>query len=107
MELNGASQIKFNSSTKPYYQMIMKELLQQMADGNFKVEINHDIPNATSRIGLIQEVKVYGSNIGVAVLFTGMKWEIWFYDNEDVETKRFFLKNLSTYKPLVAEERRT
>lgn len=74
--------------------MTTKEILNQLAAANFSVECDHDITYATSRIGTIQELKFFGKNAGVGVLFPGMKWNTWFFDTEETDARRRYTRQL-------------
>lgn len=78
--------------------MTMQDLLNQLAQLNFKVETSKKIKDATSQIGVIQEIKFYGSkNISCSVHFPGTKWEVWFSNNEMNAGKySFSLRDLKT-----------
>lgn len=76
--------------------MTTQEILNQLAAGNFNVQCNHDIQHATSRIGIIQELKFFGKNIGVGVFFPGTKWNTWFHDTEETDARRRYTRQLIT-----------
>lgn len=75
--------------------MNTQDILRQLADGNFQVECSYDIPHATSRIGTVQELRMFGKNIGVGVFFPGMKWNTWFHDTEEIDARRRYTRDLS------------
>lgn len=74
--------------------MTTQEILNQLAAGNFHVKCDHDVQHATSRIGVIQELKFFGKNVGVGVFFPGMKWNTWFHDTEEIDARRKYTRQL-------------
>jgi hypothetical protein len=74
--------------------MTTQEILNQLAAGNFQVQVPYDIPKATSRIGTIQELHMFGNDAACAVFFPGMKWNIIFHVADGDDKKRRYTRDL-------------
>lgn len=81
--------------------MTTQQILEQLAAGNFQVQVPYDIPGATSRVGTIQEIHMFGKDAACAVFFPGTKWNIIFHVKEGTDKKGRYTRDLH---PVVPEE---
>jgi len=77
--------------------MNMQDILNAAAAGNFTVEVNHDIQHATSRIGTVQEIRIFGEkNKEVGVFFPGTKWNTWFHESDETDKRKHYMRDLTS-----------
>lgn len=75
--------------------MTMTELLHHMAAGNFKVQVKHPLMHATSDIGIVQEIKIFGEkNVGCGVNFPGTNWNTWFHQSDETDKRKRYMRDL-------------